>query len=307
MATNNSINVGVVAGGNQTYTFPAATDTLVGLASTDTLTNKTLTSPTLITPVIGTPSSGTLTNCTGLPIAGITASTTTALGVGSIELGHASDTTIARVSAGVVSIEGVAIDTISAANTLTNKTLTSPTLTTPVLGIPSSGTLTNCTGLPVAGITASTSTALGVGTLELGHASDTTLSRSAAGVLAVEGVVIPSISSTNTLTNKRVTPRVTSETSSATPTINTDNSDFHRVTALAVNITSMTTNLSGTPAHGQKLIIEITGTAARTITWGATFESSTVTLPATTVTTAMLTVGFIWNSSTSKWRCVASA
>lgn len=40
------------------------------------------------------------------------------------------------------------------------------------------------------------------GNLELGNASDTTLSRSSAGVLAVEGVVIPSISSTNTLTNK---------------------------------------------------------------------------------------------------------
>jgi len=64
---------------------------------------------------------------------------------------------------------------------------TSPTLTTPLLGTPTSGTLTNCTGLPVSGITASTSTALGVGTIELGHASDTTLSRSAAGVLYVEG------------------------------------------------------------------------------------------------------------------------
>lgn len=42
------------------------------------------------------------------------------------------------------------------------------------------------------------------GSLELGHATDTTLSRSAAGVLAVEGVVIPSISSTNTLTNKTI-------------------------------------------------------------------------------------------------------
>jgi hypothetical protein len=42
-------------------------------------------------------------------------------------------------------------------------------------------------------------------TIELGNASDTTLSRSVAGVLAVEGVVIPSISSTNTLTNKTLT------------------------------------------------------------------------------------------------------
>jgi hypothetical protein len=45
----------------------------------------------------------------------------------------------------------------------------------------------------------------GQATIELGHASDTTLSRSAAGVLAVEGVVIPSISSTSTLTNKTLT------------------------------------------------------------------------------------------------------
>jgi hypothetical protein len=110
-----------------------------------------------------------------------------------------------------------------------------------------------------------------------------------------------------TLTNKRITPRVTSETSSATPTINTDNSDFHRITALAVNITSFTTNLSGTPTHGQKLIVEITGTATRTISWGSSFESSTATLPTTTVSTATLLVGFVWNSATSKWRCVAVA
>lgn len=75
---------------------------------------------------LGTPSSGTLTNCSSLPISGLTASTSTALGVGSIELGHASDTTLARVSAGVVSIEGVNIVTTSSTDTLTNKTLTAP-------------------------------------------------------------------------------------------------------------------------------------------------------------------------------------
>lgn len=58
------------------------------------------------------------------------------------------------------------------------------------LGTPSSGTLTNATGLPIAGLVASTSTAIGVGSIELGHASDTTLSRSSAGVLAVEGVTV---------------------------------------------------------------------------------------------------------------------
>jgi len=186
-----------------------------------------------------------------------------------IELGHASDTTIARVSAGVASIEGN--------NIVTNTS--SPTLAT---------------------ITTT-------GNIELGNASDTTLSRSAAGVLAVEGVVIPSISSTNTLTNKRVTKRTGTTTSSATPTINTDNVDFYSLTAQAADITSFTTNLSGTPTEGQTLWIAITGTGARAITWGSSFEASTVALPTTTVSTNRLDVGFVWNTVTSKWRIIATA
>ncbi len=112
----------------------------------------------------------------------------------------------------------------------------------------------------------------------------------------------------DTLTNKRITPRVTTETSSATPTINTDNSDAHSITALATAITSMTTNLSGTPTNFQKLIIRIkdNGTA-RAITWGASFEAKGVALPTTTVISKVLTVGFIYDTVTSKWGCVASA
>lgn len=111
---------------------------------------------------------------------------------------------------------------------------------------------------------------------------------------------------TKTLTNKRVTPRTDSTTSSATPTINTDNVDFYHLTAQTADITSFTTNLSGTPTTDQKLHIAVTGTAARAITWGTSFEAGAVSLPTTTVTTQRLDVLFIWNAVTSKWRCMAS-
>jgi hypothetical protein len=116
--------------------------------------------------------------------------------------------------------------------------------------------------------------------------------------------------STTTLNGKtsgRIVPRVSTTASDATPTINTDNTDQFGLTAQAVDITSFTTNLSGTPTDGQKLWIYIVGTAARAITWGASFESSTATLPTTTVSTNRLDVGFVWNVATSKWRCVAVA
>jgi hypothetical protein len=127
------------------------------------------------------------------------------------------------------------------------------------------------------------------------------------GYLSGVGSQVVGTTDTNTLTNKRITARTGTTTSSATPTINTDNVDFYSLTAQTVDITSFTTNLSGTPTDGQTLWIAITGTAARAITWGASFEASTIALPTTTVTTARLDVAFIWNSVTSKWRCVGVA
>jgi hypothetical protein len=145
-STTNIPNLtGAITSNNTTTSLGSFTSAQLATALTDetgTGANVFATSPTLVTPVLGTPSSGTLTNCTGLPISGLTASTSTALGVGSIELGHATDTTISRVSAGVVAIEGVNVVTVSSTDTLTNKTLTSPTLTTPNIGAATGTSLT---------------------------------------------------------------------------------------------------------------------------------------------------------------------
>lgn len=135
----------------------------------------------------------------------------------------------------------------------------------------------------------------------------TTLTASRTLTLPDASTTVVGTDATQTLTNKRITPRVGTDTSSATPTINTDNVDQFGLTAQAVDITSFTTNLSGTPTNGQKLWIYIVGTAARAITWGASFEASTIALPTTTVSTNRLDVGFVWNAVTSKWRCVAVA
>lgn len=80
------------------------------------------------------------------------------------------------------------------------------------LGTPSSGTGTNITGIPAANILAGSfgagayviSTSLQVTTIELNHASANTLSASG-GILSIESVAIPTISSSDTLSNKTLT------------------------------------------------------------------------------------------------------
>lgn len=171
---------------------------------------------------------------------------------------------------------------------------------------------TGPTVYPGAGLAVSTGSAWGTSksstdpqftTIELGHATDTTLSRVSAGVIAVEGVTIPSISSTSTLTNKRITQRVVTTTDDSTAVIDIDVTDQYQLTAMA-NATTIST--TGTPTAGQKLVIRLkdNGTA-RALTWDAVFRAIGVTLPTTTVISKTVYVGCIYNLTDTKWDAVA--
>jgi hypothetical protein len=149
------------------------------------------------------------------------------------------------------------------------------------------------------------------GTLLSGLATGVLENTTGTGIPVVVGAPSGAIvgnSDTQTLTNKRITKRTGTTASSATPAINTDTADFYSITALAAAITSFTTNLSGTPTENQTLWIAITDNGtARALSWGSSFEASAsgVALPATTVVSTRLDVGFVWNTVTSKWRVVA--
>ena len=109
-----------------------------------------------------------------------------------------------------------------------------------------------------------------------------------------------------TLSSARITRRVNSTTSSGTPTINSDTTDLFEITALAANITSMTSSLSGTPNDGDHLEIRIKDNATpRTIAWGTSYENMGVQLPTTTVASKWLNILLEWNASDSKWACMA--
>ncbi len=102
-------------------TFPTATDTVVGLAATQTLTNKTLTAPTMTAPVLGVASG------TSLAVSGLLKSSSPTAG-----LGYATGAG-GTVTQSTSKSTGVTLSTVSGQITLNNASLAAATIVSFVL------------------------------------------------------------------------------------------------------------------------------------------------------------------------------
>ncbi len=106
------------------------------------------------------------------------------------------------------------------------------------------------------------------------------------------------------LTDARVTPRVVTTASSATPTPNADTTDHYTITALAAAATFAAP--TGTPTDGQSMTIRIKDNAtARALTWNSIYRVIGVTLPTTTVISKTLYIGMKYNTADTKWDVLA--
>lgn len=130
-----------------------------------------------------------------------------------------------------------------------------------------------------------------------------TASGSAVVTFPTSTSTLATLALTETLTNKRITPRVVTTTDDATAVIDVDATDVYELSAVA-NATTFST--TGSPTDGQKLMIRFKDAGvAKALTWDAVFVAIGVTLPTTTVASKWHYVGCQYNTAATKWHVLA--
>ena len=124
------------------------------------------------------------------------------------------------------------------------------------------------------------------------------------GATTLAGASIATYSGTETLTNKRIDPRVTSAASASSLTPDISVSDVYAYTALAAGLTINAP--TGTPLDGDKLIFRLldNGTS-QSLNWNATYTAIGVTLPTSTTASKTTYVGCIYNADNTRWDAIA--
>lgn len=175
------------------------------------------------------------------------------------------------------------------------------------LGTPSSGTATNLTGtaasLNIGGV-AATATALAN--------TRTIWGQNFNGTANITGTItVSTISNTGTIAIPTVTGTLaqfaeTSTASSATPTP-TGNARENWLYITAQAAAAAFAAPSGTPANGNQIVIRVKDNAtSRALTWDGIYRaSSDLALPSTTIISKTLYIGFVYNSTDSKWDLVS--
>lgn len=257
--------------------------------------------------LIGNSTGNTLTKATLTQGSGITITN----GSGSISIANAAPMTYP--GAGIPNSTGTAWGTsYSTTGSGTVVALaTSPSFTTPSLGVATATTINKVTFTAPA--TGSTLTIADGKTLTVNNSitfsgtDATTMTLPTTNATLAGLAVAQTFTATQTFSQINFTVNtVTVSANAGTVPITHRLHTFTNSSAAAMTITLATASA----VDGQMAIVRIFdfSAAAQTINWVNT-ENSTVTVPTTSngSTTLPLTVGFMYNNATSKWRCVASA